>query len=71
MNLGILKTVLSNTWELTKYTDPLSVTGRKCPICMNSYSELGTKDAVSPHLVGTDATVPVVLRRGQRARDAG
>lgn len=35
MNLGILKTVLSNTWELTKYTDPLSVTGRKCPICMN------------------------------------
>lgn len=35
MNSGILKAVLSNTWELIKYTDLLNVTGRECLICMN------------------------------------
>lgn len=76
MNLGILKAVLPDTWEITKYTDLLKcsvvkLTGRECLICMKAYSELRTKMLVPCHLVGTAAIVPVVLRRGQREERQG
>lgn len=46
VNLGILKAVLSDRWELTKYTDLLKcITGRECLICMNSVLWARNQDA--------------------------